>query len=256
MTSGLHNLRSLVHENYHPVIERAFIILSRLRGLAIFYDGREDIGFSATQINKVMEIVSCLKLVGHNVLLNSMDELEHFQVFSTWLRLQIDRLASSNEGEELTEKEATLDNMKVLAYINRYLVSGPMDMFFRDVSQEDNERARSVIEDRSDIFDLLTKKLDKRPALPMLEALPNVEFLVDLACEWSNRMFKDIAEAQRRSVRFGKPTNLSINRSIDHFDLSMSASPDSKSAIVSTALASKDAEHLGNYYITYYIYVF
>lgn len=256
MTSGLQSLRNLVHENFLPVTERAFIILSRLRGLALFHDAREDIGFSVTQINRVMEVISCLRFVGHKILLSSMDELEHFQVFSSWLRLQIDRLASFTEGDELSEKEATMDNGKVLKYITHYLASGPLDTYFSDISPEDNQNSRTVAEDKHGLLDLLSKRLSNKNVLPALVALPNAGFLVELASEWSDRMFKDIAEAKKRSVRFGKPTSLSINRPIDQFDLTMTASPDSKSALVSTALSSKDAEHLGNYNSTPCVHIF
>ena len=82
MVSGLESLRGLVHENFLPALDRCSIILSRLRGLARFYDTRDDIGFSAAQISKVLDAVASLTLVGHRLLTIIMEELEAFNAFS------------------------------------------------------------------------------------------------------------------------------------------------------------------------------
>ena len=134
--SGLENLRSLVHENFLPALERCSVILSRLRGLALFHKQRDDIGFSAAQVSRAMDIIACLTLVGHKILTHAMDELEHFAAFSAWLRFQIDRLASP-ANDDLTEKEATMDSGRVLTYIERYLTDSPLSLFFDDVSKDD-----------------------------------------------------------------------------------------------------------------------
>lgn len=225
VVSGLENLRSLVHENFLPALDRCSIILSRLRGLAQFYDSREDIGFSVTQITKIMDIVACLNLVGHKILLLVMEELDFFGSFSTWLRGQIDRLASSgSEGEELTEKDATMDHGKVLSYIERYLVDSPVKVYFDDMSQEDRDADLKSAEDGRGLLDVLTAQLKKHEkGQDTMKALPRVEFLVDYASSCSSRLFESIAEAKRRSVRFGKPLRLSIGQPVDLIDGRMCA---------------------------------
>ena len=90
----MENLRSLLHENLLPVLERCAIVLSRLRGLAQFYDTRDDMGFSVPHISRTIDIVSCLSLVGHRVLLLVMKELDLFTAFSAWMRSHIDKLAA------------------------------------------------------------------------------------------------------------------------------------------------------------------
>lgn len=218
--SGLENLRSLVHENFLPALERCSIILSRLRGLAQFYDSLEDIGFSVAQITKIMDIVGCMNLVGHKILLLVMDELEHFVSFSTWLRAQIDRLASSSsEGEELTEKEASMDHGKVLTYIEEYLVDTPLRIFLDSTDETERDADLQHVEDGRGLLDVLTAQLKKyENGQEGMKALPRVEFLVDYASNCSHRLFQSIAEAKRRSVRFGKPIRLSIGSPIDIAD--------------------------------------
>lgn len=209
-----------MHENFLPALDRCSVILSRLRGLALFHDTRDDIGFTATQISRILDIISCLNLVGHNILVYTMDELDHFNAFSTWLRFQIDRLASSSLTDELTEKEATMDSGKVLGYIEHYLTDSPLRIFFDEVSKEDHAADLERIEDGLGLLDVLDTELKKQEmGQPSMKALPHVDFLVNYATTWSNRVFKDIAEAKKRSVRFGKAITLSLGHAISQMDL-------------------------------------
>lgn len=221
--TALESLRSLVHQNFLPALERCCIILSRLRGLAKFHDDRDDIGFSAQQISRALEIMSCLTFVGHKILVHTMDELEHFTAFSAWLRFQIDRQASSSPAnDELTEKEATMDNARILTYIECYLTRSPLDMFFDEVSSEDHTTGWDHFEDGVPLLDALDGQLKKHEAgQPCMKALPHAEFLVKYVTSWCARIFSSIAEAKTRSVRFGQPMRLSIGQPITKMDVKM-----------------------------------
>ncbi|KAH7144052.1 anaphase-promoting complex, cyclosome, subunit 4-domain-containing protein [Dactylonectria macrodidyma] len=247
VVSGLENLRSLIHENFLPALDRCSVILSRLRGLAQFYDTRDDIGFSLTQINRVMDIISSLNLVGHKILISVMDELENFTAFSTWLRFQIDRLASSSSAiEELTEKEATMDHGKVLTYIERYLTQSPLKIFFGQIEKSDYDADWAHMDDGPSLLDVLDKQLTKREnGQPSMKALPHVSFLVNYVTTWSNRIFKDIAEAKKRSVRMGRPVKLSIGHPIARVDMKMCRTTGNDIKIVA-ALTSKEAKNRVN----------
>ncbi|KAM0190912.1 hypothetical protein ACHAPI_009136 [Fusarium lateritium] len=224
VVSGLEGLRNLIHENFLPALDRCAIILSRLRGLAQYHDTRDDIGFSVQQISRLMEVVQCLQLVGHKILINVMDELESFTAFSTWLRFQIDRLASSaSASEELTEKEATMDVGLVLIYIEQYLTESPLGLFFDEMSGEDYEADCAHIENGPSLPYLLDQQLAKwENGQPSMKALLRVEFLVSYATAWATSTFGGIAEARKRSVRLGKPVRFSLGRVISHTDMRMS----------------------------------
>ncbi|KZL83781.1 anaphase-promoting complex component cut20 apc4 [Colletotrichum incanum] len=223
VVSGLENLRGLIHENMLPALERCAIILSRLRGLAQFYDSRDDIGFTVAQISRAMDIVSCLTLVGHKILLSVMEELDLFNAFSIWMRFQIDRLAApSSASEELTEKEATMENSKVLVYVQRYLVESPIAVFLSEVPKEDYSANWERAESGASMLEELDTQLRRQEeGQAYLKAFPNVSFLVDCLTARANGVFKDIAEAQKRSVRFGQPTKIALNRKIASFDSTM-----------------------------------
>ncbi|KAI9167373.1 Coatomer subunit delta [Paramyrothecium foliicola] len=241
VVSGLENLRSLVHENFLPVLERCAIILSRLKGLAQFHDARNDIGLSVAQIHKVLDIVSCLTLVGHKVLVLVMDELEHFAVFSVWLRFQIDQLAGPSAGEELTEKEATMDYSKVLTYIQRYLTASPLDVYFDQIPKDAYTTDVAHVEDTPSLLDLLDKQLKKQAeGQQHMRALPHVDFLVDYLTSRSNTILHNIADAKRRSVRLGKPIRLTTGHKITHVDLRMCEAK-ANTGMAITAMASRDA---------------
>lgn len=220
--TGLENLRSLVHENFIPALERCGIILSRLLGIARFHDSRENIGFTAAQITKLMDIVTCLTVVAHKVLLCVMDELDHFTAFSTWLRVEIDRQASSNVSEELTEREATMDNAKVIIYIQKYLTRSPLAIYFDEVMREDYAKDQELVEDGSSLLEMLDKQLKRQEVgQPYMRALPHIDFLVNYLTSRAGIVFRNIAEAEKRSVRFGHAAELSIGAKIWKHDLCM-----------------------------------
>lgn len=214
-----------MHENFLPVLDRCAIIFSRLRGFAQFYESRADLGFSVSEIDRVLDIVSCLSLAGHRVLGLVMDELEHFAAFSTWLRFQIDRLASPNStSEELAEKEATMDNAKILRYIDTYLTSSPLDVFLDEIVKGDYSTDWEHIQDGPSLLDILDKQLKKRDeGKPFMKALPHIEFLVNYLSSRSSQILKSIAAANKRSVRFGDGMKISIGRPISKMDFRLGA---------------------------------
>ncbi|KAG6078289.1 hypothetical protein E4U33_000782 [Claviceps sp. LM78 group G4] len=168
-----------------------------------------------------------------------MDELQSFQTFSNWLRFQIDRFASSSsETDDLTEKEATMNTSRVLTYIERYLTRSPVDVCFDDIPQKDWEADWDHIEDGFALLPLLDAQLKKQEAgQASRRALQHVEFLVSYLSTWSSRIFSGIAEAKKRSVRFGSPLKLSVGEAITTIDLRMCET--SANGTIYTVLAAK-----------------
>jgi anaphase-promoting complex subunit 4 len=222
--TGLQALRSLVHENFLPALERISIILSRLLGIARFHESKADIGFTSAQIMKVMDIVSCLMLVGNKILLFVMEELELFRAFSIWLRHEIDQLASSSVAEELTEKEATMEHGTVLAYIQQYMPASPLRYYLSNVTTEEAERDRKLADSGTSLLELLGKQV-RRQESGQSEAgsFPQVEFLCKYLDSQATGVLEGIAEAERRSVRFGQPTRIVLDHNVSRFDIRMSA---------------------------------
>ncbi|OTB05018.1 hypothetical protein M426DRAFT_22367 [Hypoxylon sp. CI-4A] len=250
VVSGLQALRALVHENFLPALERIGVILSRLLGIARFHESKAEMGFTSAQITRVMDIVSCLMLVGNKILLAVMEELELFQSFSIWLRHEIDRLASSSTTDELTEKEATMEHGKILAYIQQYMPASPLQHHLSSVPAENIENGRQQAEGGSSLLNLLSKQLKKQETGQADESpFAQIEFLCGYLQSKADIIFEGIAEAEKRSVRFGQATALELENNISKFDVVMSAKPDpsSSQALTYTALTTEN-DH-GNVYI-------
>lgn len=224
VVTGLQTLRSLVHENFLPALERISIILSRLLGIARFHGSKAEIGFTSAQIMKVMDIVSCLMLVGNKILLFVMEELELFHAFSIWLRHEIDRLASSSTTDELTEKEASMEHGKILAYIQQYMPASLLRYYLSSVIAEDAERDRKLADSGSSLLELLGKQVSKQESgQPDTGSYTQVEFLCKYLEIQANSVLDGIAEAERRSVRFGQVTKIILDDNVSRFDVRLSA---------------------------------
>lgn len=208
---GLENLRNLTHQNMLPAIERCTLILSRLSGIARFHEEEDHIGFTNAEITRLVDILSALKLVCHKVLLIVMEELELFRMFSSWLRITIDRVSSSTVPEEITEKEALLDPSKILRYIEKYLVSSPMATYFAKVPQETRNEDWERVQECSSVLNGVDEQLELEQAgKPFMKSLPQMAFLVDLLTAKAGDVFQNIAEAEKRSVRFGQAVKLEL----------------------------------------------
>lgn len=161
-----------------------------------------------------------------------MEELELFASFSTWLRFAVDRLAAQASGsavaaDELAETEALMDNEKVLEYVEVYLVDGPLEAYLGGIGAEeaDAQADWEKVEAGADLVDMLDREIQRREArkAPVMKALPRVEFLVRYLAGKADGIFANIAEAQRRSVRFGPETRLSLGRPIGRMDARVAA---------------------------------
>ena len=213
MIPGLENLRNLIHENMLPAIDRCTVILSRLSGIARFHEEEDHVGFTNTEITRLVDILSALNLICHRVLLITMEELELFRMFSSWVRLTIDRVSSTTVPEDLMEKEAILDPAKILRYIERYLVRSPMAIHFEKVSREIWDEDWQRMQDSSAVLDELDNQLKRQDAgKSYMKGLAQMAFVVDLLTAKAEGVFKNIAEAEKRSVRFGRAVKLELAR--------------------------------------------
>lgn len=155
-----------------------------------------------------MDSVSCLHLVSSKILIQIVDELDLFISFSSWLRYEIDRLASdgstSPTDDAVAEKEASIDHSKVLSYIQTAMTSSPLTVYLGDSSEEFTDNW-SHGEQGMPMYELLNKQLQKQErGLPYINPLPRVAVLCRLLTGQARTLFSQIAEAEKRNVLFGK----------------------------------------------------
>jgi anaphase-promoting complex subunit 4 len=228
----------LVHENMLPALERCSVILSRFTGIAKFQGNNNTEGFSSHQTGLIMDTVACLHLVSSRILIHGVDELDTFSAFSSWLRYEIDRLASdpSNSGnEEISDKEALIDHSKVLRYLQSNMISSPLGVFFSEVTADDyNDWSHA--EQGLPMFDILEKELGKQEqGLPYLKPLPRVELLCKYLTRQANTVFNQIAEAEKRNVLFGKA--IELVKPQDGLPMDMRMSPKVSELLLSAILS-------------------
>jgi anaphase-promoting complex subunit 4 len=208
-----------------PALDRCSVILSRFAGIAKFQSTNDTVGFSCQQINRLMDIIASLHLVSSKILLQVVDELELFSAFSSWLRYEIDRLASessSSTNEELNEKEASINHSKVLLYLQTAMTNSPLSVFFGDTEVNPTE-GWSQLQAGLRIFDQVDQQLQRHEqGRPYMEQLPRVDFLCKALGLEASAVFSQIAEAEKRNVLFGRPCVLGIPQNDAPMDMRMS----------------------------------
>jgi anaphase-promoting complex subunit 4 len=137
---GMENIRRLVHENLLPALERCQVILSRLEGLSRFSKSAEVLGLEMQSLNRVMDTVKCLNLLGHQLLKTVGKEIKQFTAFMKWLRLEVEiqGLEKENAGglgserlDEMCMRRDELESRTVLDYIQGVMGKSGMVAFVR-----------------------------------------------------------------------------------------------------------------------------
>ncbi|PHH62544.1 hypothetical protein CDD81_6930 [Ophiocordyceps australis] len=219
--TALKNMRTLVHENLLPATDRCVMVLSRLHGFSQAYADSDHLDFAPAQVCKITNIINGLVIVSHEILQDVMDQLEYFAAFSDWLYFHIDRLTSGTT-EDLTDREAALNSSNVITFVQDYLTTSPLDVYFDEVTDEDAATARRECGQFPDFLDLLDSQLQKQAGgRPYLKALPNIHFVIDHATSMYSNLVDTIADGKRRSVRFGSAVRLSVGHPISNISLAM-----------------------------------
>ncbi|KAH6644580.1 anaphase-promoting complex, cyclosome, subunit 4-domain-containing protein [Boeremia exigua] len=163
VTSSLATLQALVHENLIPALDRAAIVISRLRGLAMYHDTDWIFSNPATEFTSLLETLKNMRLLAHTVLVYVADEKRQFAAFSRWMRFVIDFETTEPDSEsraEMESRDSGVDINLVLEYVRHglqqsslhpYLMPDVMleagDKARERASYEDTKKAISVFED-------------------------------------------------------------------------------------------------------------
>lgn len=210
-----------------PALERCSVILSRLLGIVKVQGSNSSMGFTTQQINLILDTVACLHLVSSKILLQVIDELELFAPFSTWLRFEIDRLASdpsTSPNQDAAEKESSIDHSKVLLYLQTIMTSSPLAHYLDDSPSEEEKDDWSHSTYGLPMFDLLDTQIQKQEqGRPHIKSLPKVGLLCNYLDEQARLIFGQIAEAEKRNVLFGKAQQIGSIEGDGPVDVRMSS---------------------------------
>ncbi len=137
---GMENVRRLVHESLLPAVERCQVVLSRLKGLSRFAKSAQVLGLDTQSLNRVIDTVECLNLLGHYLMKTASKEIKQFTAFMKWFRLEIEiqGLERDNAGgpgsERLDEtclRRDEVDTGTVLDYIQGVMGKSGIIAFVR-----------------------------------------------------------------------------------------------------------------------------
>lgn len=206
-----------------PALDRCAVILSRFAGIAKFQGENDTVGFSSLQISLITDTISCLHLVSSKIIMQVVDEIDLFTSFSSWVRYEIDRLASENSlNEEATDKESSIDHSKVLLYLQTYMTASPLGVYFVNSSDEDYKACWSQVGQGVPIFDLLVKQLRKQEkGHTYITPLPRLDLLCKFLANQASTIFGQIAEAEKRNVLFGKALEVGVAAEESPMDMKM-----------------------------------
>ncbi|EEH15946.1 hypothetical protein PABG_06033 [Paracoccidioides brasiliensis Pb03] len=244
VTSGYEALRRLTHESLLPALERCGVLLSRLLGLSKFHKLSPILGLETTDLEKCQETIDCLNLLSHKLLIHSSRELLEFAAFSKWLRHEVDLQAAdplSSTYEELTESSDSLDHAQTLSYIQGAMTRSALQDFIQPApAQSQPDRWETVGRDSSfyETYKKLLRQQDQKKWTDRIDIplLGDLTSRLGLQCE---KVFKQMAETQRRGILHRSPLSLDPDCSADVIDMAMNFSPFENSTYASVYIASK-----------------
>jgi anaphase-promoting complex subunit 4 len=138
VVSSYTTVLQLIHENLLPALDRCSIVLSRLRGLAQYYDSGWIFNTPVSEFSATLELLKNLRLLAQTSLLYGNEEKRQFQSFSKWLRYEIDFEATEPDSQSRAEMESRdpgVDIGMVLGYIRFGLVTSDLAPYLRPEAQ-------------------------------------------------------------------------------------------------------------------------
>ena len=218
---GMETIRRLVHECLLPAIERCQVVLSRLEGLSRFATSAQVLGLDTKGLNRVMDTVECLNLLGHYLLKTVSKEIRQFSAFIRWLRLEVEiqGLERENAGgpgserlDEICMRRDEVEARTVLDYIQGVMRKSGMVAFLRPSVDPRGSSLDGPSYDWSqsqvDVgFYVVFKKMLKQTAEPGTR--PALDDLLRRLKGQADKVFDGIAQTLRKSILHSRICTLS-----------------------------------------------
>lgn len=237
-------MRRLTHECLLPALERTTIILSRLTGLSKFHKLHAALGLETTSLDDCQDIIDCLTLLAHKVLIHSSREVREFAAFSRWLKFQVDLQSAeplSRTAEDILEKSDTIDHVETLKYVRGAMCHSALNQYIQPRTPQDEKgaaaaggdgaksgvKAKKQGESFYDIYKSLlppaqqTSITTSSEPVPAKDRPPVFNELTAWLGDECNRVFKKIAEAQKNGIHHRLALSLGADCDGDVVDMTM-----------------------------------
>ena len=175
VTSSLTTLQALVHENLIPALDRTAVVISRLRGLAMYHDTDWIFSSPATEFTSLLDTLKNMRLLAHTVLLHAGDQKRQFAAFSKWLRFVIDFEATEPDSQsraEMEGRDSGVDISLVLEYVRHGLQQSSLLPYLTletMLDEEDKAKDEASYEDTRKAIEVSDEGLKWRPDALCLE---------------------------------------------------------------------------------------
>ncbi|KDB27950.1 hypothetical protein H109_00281 [Trichophyton interdigitale MR816] len=232
VAGGYEALRRLTYECLMPALERCGVLLSRLIGLSKYHRISPILGLETTYLKACVATLDCLTLLAHKVVLHNSIELKEFHAFSHWMQHEIKLQSTdptSSTIDELVEAADEIDYGTTLGYVKGALTNSALQGFLQvpqpqtvpETDPEDRKRWDVDIQDDGTFYEEYKKVVSQHESQGSVEGL-SIPMLGDLTARLSaqcDRVFKQIAETQRRGTLFR--STLKLNEDCDDTVLDM-----------------------------------
>jgi anaphase-promoting complex subunit 4 len=211
-TLGMENIRKFVHENLLPALERCQVVLSRLQGLSRFAKSAQVLGLDSQSLDRVIDTVDCLNLLGHYLLKTVGKEIKQFAAFMKWLglELEIQGLEKENAGgpgserlDEACMRRDELDIRTVLDYIRGVMGKSGMLAYLRPAvdarGSSLNGPSYDWSQNQADVgfYEVFKKMLKTQPGAGKR---PDLDDLLRRLTGQAEKVFDGIAQTLRKSI--------------------------------------------------------
>ncbi|EGD91896.2 hypothetical protein H106_00379 [Trichophyton rubrum CBS 735.88] len=218
-----------------PALERCGVLLSRLIGLSKYHRISPILGLETTYLKACVATLDCLTLLGHKVVLHSSIELKEFHAFSHWMQHEIKLQSTdptSSTMDELVEAADEIDYGTTLGYVKGALTNSALQGFLQvpqpppgapGADPEDRKRWDVDIQDDGTFYEEYKKLVSQHESQRSVEGL-SIPMLGDLTARLSaqcDRVFKQIAETQRRGTLFRSALKLNEDCDAAVLDMAM-----------------------------------
>ncbi|OAL68394.1 anaphase-promoting complex component Cut20/Apc4 [Trichophyton rubrum] len=235
VAGGYEALRRLTYECLMPALERCGVLLSRLIGLSKYHRISPILGLETTYLKACVATLDCLTLLGHKVVLHSSIELKEFHAFSHWMQHEIKLQSTdptSSTMDELVEAADEIDYGTTLGYVKGALTNSALQGFLQvpqpppgapGADPEDRKRWDVDIQDDGTFYEEYKKLVSQHESQRSVEGL-SIPMLGDLTARLSaqcDRVFKQIAETQRRGTLFRSALKLNEDCDAAVLDMAM-----------------------------------
>ncbi|KAJ4988520.1 anaphase-promoting complex component Cut20/Apc4 [Stagonosporopsis vannaccii] len=175
VTSSLTTLQAILHENLIPALDRTAVVISRLRGLAMYHDADWIFSSPATEFTSLLDTLKNMRLLTHTALVYVADEKKQFAAFSRWLRFVIDFEMTEPDSEsraEMERRDSGVDISLVLEYVRHGLQQSNLQPYLIQevmLESEDKARERASYEDTKKAIEVYEEGQKWRPEALCLE---------------------------------------------------------------------------------------